>query len=446
LLYTQINFLQDIKNPEALNFNIRELPLPAGTPPDIQKTMKILHTADWHLGKRLNEFSRIEEQREVLDEICRIAEEQEADAVLIAGDLYDTFNPTNEAIELFYKSLHRLAAGGKRAVIGIAGNHDSPDRIDAPDPLARACGIILAGRPMATVKECKMDSGIEVLQSAPGFVELCLPGYSYPLRLLLTPYASEATMRQHLGEEDKEEELRQTLQQHWQTLADAHCDEKGVNMLMAHLYFMEKGGPAPEEDTEGEKPILHMGGAQAIYTENVPAQIQYVALGHLHRYQVVSKHPCPVVYSSSPLPYSFSEASQPKFVMLLEAEPGKPVSFTPIRLEKGRTLLRKEFSSTEEALQWLQQNPNTFVELTLISDTYIDAPTKKALLKAHDGIVGIIPKIVGEAGEVNSTQTRRINLQQSREALFRDYFKERKGQEPNNDLMELFREIVQGEE
>ena len=127
--------------------------------------MKILHTADWHLGKRLNEFSRIEEQREVLDEICRIAEEQEADAVLIAGDLYDTFSPSNDAIELFYKTLHRLAAGGKRAVIGIAGNHDSPDRIDAPDPLARACGIILAGRPKATTKECKMESGLEVLKS-----------------------------------------------------------------------------------------------------------------------------------------------------------------------------------------------------------------------------------------------------------------------------------------
>lgn len=418
--------------------------MPAGTAPDNQKTMKILHTADWHLGKRLNEFSRIEEQREVLDEICRIAENQDVDAVLIAGDLYDTFNPTNEAIELFYKSLHRLAAGGRRAVIGIAGNHDSPDRIDAPDPLARACGIILTGRPMATVKDCAMDSGLKVLRSEPGFVELRLPKHDYPLRLLLTPYANEATMRQHLGEEDKEEELRQTLQHHWQTLADAHCNEKGVNMLMAHLYFMEKGGPAPEEDTEGEKPILHMGGAQAVYTENIPAQMQYVALGHLHRYQVVSMQPCPVVYSSSPLPYSFSEASQPKFVMILDAEPGKTVSFTSIRLQKGRTLVRKEFSNTDEALLWLQENPHTFVELTLVSDTYIDAPTKKSLLKAHDGIVSIIPKITGEQEQANP-QAKRINIQQSREALFRDYFRERKGQEPNDDLMELFREIVEKE-
>lgn len=406
--------------------------------------MKILHTADWHLGKRLQDFSRIEEQREVLEEICQIAEEQDVDAVLVAGDLYDTFNPTNEAIELFYKTLHRLAAGGKRAVIGIAGNHDSPDRIDAPDPLARACGIILTGRPKATVKDCKLESGLEVLESAPGFVALKLPRCSAPLRLLLTPYANEVTMREHLGEEDKEEELRQSLQKHWQELAGRHCDEKGVNMLMAHLYFMEKGGPAPEEDLEGEKPILHMGGAQAIYTENIPSQMQYVALGHLHRFQQLNKKPCPVVYSSSPLAYSFSEAHQPKFVMLIEAEPGQAVSYTPIRLQKGRTLLRKEFENTEEALQWLQDNPNTFVELTLISDTYIDAPTKKALLKAHDGIVSIIPKISGEH-KPESPQAKRINLQQSREALFRDYFRERKGQEPNEDLMALFREVVEQE-
>ena len=407
--------------------------------------MKILHTADWHLGKRLNEFSRIEEQREVLDEICCLAEEQAVDAVLIAGDLYDTFSPSNEAIELFYKTLHRLAAGGKRAVVGIAGNHDSPDRIDAPDPLARACGIILTGRPKATVKECRLESGLEVLKSEPGFIELKLPNCPYPLRLILTPYANEATMRQHLGDEDKEEELRQTLQKHWQELADAYCDDNGVNMLMAHLYFMEKGGATPEEDMEGEKPILHMGGAQAIYTENIPQQIQYGALGHLHRYQVVSKNPCPVVYSSSPIAYSFSEAHQPKFVMLIEAEPGQAVTITPIRLQKGRTLVRKEFSEMDAALQWLQENPNTFVELTLVSDTYIDAPTKKAFLKAHDGIVSIIPKITGEK-EAATPQEKKINLQQSREALFRDYFRQRKGQEPNEDLMALFREVIDSED
>ncbi|MCB0293286.1 MAG: exonuclease subunit SbcD, partial [Calditrichaeota bacterium] len=101
--------------------------------------MKILHTADWHLGKRLERFSRLEEQREVLEEICGIAEQEAVDAVIIAGDIYDTFNPASEAVELFYKTVKRLADEGRRAVVAIAGNHDSPDRFAAPEPLAREC-------------------------------------------------------------------------------------------------------------------------------------------------------------------------------------------------------------------------------------------------------------------------------------------------------------------
>ena len=81
--------------------------------------MKILHTADWHLGKKLDRFSRLEEQIEVLEEIIGVADEKAVDLVLIAGDLFDNFNPSVEAIELFYKTLKRLTSHGKRPVIAI---------------------------------------------------------------------------------------------------------------------------------------------------------------------------------------------------------------------------------------------------------------------------------------------------------------------------------------
>ena len=100
--------------------------------------MKILHTADWHLGKRLERFERLPEQEVVLEEICEIADRENVDVVLVAGDLYDSFNPTIEATELFYKILRRLTQDGKRPVVAIAGKHDSPTRIEAPNPLARA--------------------------------------------------------------------------------------------------------------------------------------------------------------------------------------------------------------------------------------------------------------------------------------------------------------------
>ena len=89
---------------------------------------------------------------------------------------------------------------------------------------------------------------------------------------------------------------------------------------------MQKGGPMPEEPDD-ERPILHIGGAQAIYTENFPKQVHYIALGHLHRFHQVDKVPAPSVYSSSPLAYSFSEANQNKYVILIEAEAGKLVGY-----------------------------------------------------------------------------------------------------------------------
>ena len=400
--------------------------------------MKILHTADWHLGKRLNDYSRLSEQKEILDEICGIAENENVDVVLIAGDLFDTFNPPSEAVELFYKTVCRLSASGGRAVIAIAGNHDSPDRIEAPDPLARACGIVFCGRPGTCISQFSLDSGLELLKTAPGFIEVKVPNSPYPLRILLTPYASEQTIKQFLGTEERDAELRKLLEEDWQKKAQEHCDDKGVNILMAHLYFMEKGGPAPEEP-EDEKPILHMGGAQAIYSESIPKQIQYTALGHLHRYQWVAKNPSPVVYSSSPLAYSFSEASQSKFVVLVEAEPGKKVKVDALPLTAGRKLIRKRFESAEEAIKWLLENPNVFVELTLKSETFIDAKTKKALYQAHDGIVTIIPEFSQDPEK--EEEARAIEITDIKQA-FKDYFKSRKGQDPDDDLLSLFNEVI----
>src|SRR5690606_37531581 len=135
--------------------------------------MKILHTADWHLGKRLDNFSRLEEQIEVMNEIISIADEQNVDLVLVAGDLFDAFHPSTEAIDLFYKTVKRLAKNGKRPVIAIAGNHDSPSFIDAPDPLARECGIILIGYPNQKVQEYALEN-FRITISEKGFLEIQL--------------------------------------------------------------------------------------------------------------------------------------------------------------------------------------------------------------------------------------------------------------------------------
>jgi exonuclease SbcD len=405
--------------------------------------MKILHTSDWHLGKRLEDFSRLEEQQAVLQEICELAEQEQVDAVLVAGDLFDTFNPPTEAVDLFYKTLKRLSNNGHRPVIAIAGNHDSPDRIEAPDPLARECGIIFAGYPNSVVAPFELETGLKVQQSSEGFLELAIPNAKVPLRLLLTPYANEFRLKTCLGFEDSEEELRTVLQQKWKETADLYCDDQGLNVLVCHLFMVKKGDELPEEPAD-EKPILHVGGAQAIYSENIPEQIQYTALGHLHRMFRVDSNPCPVYYGGSPLSYSFAEANQKKYVLLVEVEPGQTAKVREIELKQGKKLLRKRAEGMEDALQWLSENPNCLVELTMLTDTFLTAMERKQLSAAHNGIVAIIPE-VKNATEIISTK-KNIDLTLSMEELFSEYFKHEKGQDPNDEIRKLFKEILAEDE
>ncbi|MCC9041410.1 exonuclease subunit SbcD [Myroides sp. M-43] len=403
--------------------------------------LKILHTADWHLGKRLDNFSRLEEQRKVLDEICEIAEREAVDVVLVAGDLFDAFNPPVEAVELFYKTLKRLAKNGERPVIAIAGNHDSPERIDAPDPLARECGIILVGLPNAAVTPFEIENQFKISRSANGFFELKLDRFKQPIRILHTPYANELRLKKALDTEDKGTALNEVLGENWQALADKYCKTKGVNLLISHLYMMNRNGELLDEP-DGEKP-LKIGNADIIYSDIIPEQVQYTALGHLHRAHQVGPEDRPVVYSGSPLSYSFSEAGQQKCVMILDAEAGKSITYTQVPLESGRQLSRMKFSSVDDAVEWLVANPYQLVELTIVSDTFLNADDMKRLYSAHDGIITIIPQVtLSDKGE--QSNAKQVNLDQDMQGLFRDYFKERnKGQEPNEELMDLFKEILE---
>lgn len=399
--------------------------------------MRILHTADWHLGKRLDFYPRLEEQKDVLAEICSIADQEEVDVVIVAGDLFDTFNPPVEATELLYKTLKRLSKNGTRPVIAIAGNHDSPDRIDSPDPLARECGILFFGYPNQETALLKVEQGFEILKSAKGFIEIKLLKYYYPIRILATPFANEIRLKQFLGFEDKGAQLHDSLKQSWSELASQYCDGYGVNVLTSHLYMLKRGAEVLEEP-EGEKP-LRLGYADLVYSDSIPSQIQYTALGHLHKHYEIGHSPAPVIYPSSPLCYSFSEAGQQKQVVIVDLEPNKVAQYRNVPLKKGKELHRKRFNDIDQAILWLRENPDTLVELTLESEAYLSAIDLKRIHESHEGIIHIIPVISKQLHEGGSAKS--INLEQDMDDLFKDFFKSKYGQEPNEELMQLFNEI-----
>ena len=402
--------------------------------------IRLLHTSDWHLGKRLGDFSRLPEQRAVLEEICEIAEREEVHAVLVAGDVFDAYNPPVEAIELFYKTLKRLGKNGERAVIVIAGNHDSPDRIHAPDPLARACGIILAGFPSQQIAPFKLDTGLSIESPLPGIIKINIPGVSFPLNIIHTAYANEFRMQMFMGTENPEDGLRASLQKFWAELAEGIDASAEVTVLLSHLYMVERHGERPAEPLDEEKPILIPGGASEVFTDLLPDCFQYTALGHLHRRQCISKMPGPVMYSGSPLSYSFSEASQKKYVEIVELSPGNAAKHRPVELNSGKPLERKTLSSSEDAALWLTANPDCLVEITLKLDKYLSPAIIRQLHSIHSGIIGIIPDI--SIPDEDNPGLVLPDLSDSIDDLFVSYFKSRHGFVPDEALMGLFHEVL----
>lgn len=401
--------------------------------------LKILHTADWHLGKRLDSFSRLQEQTEVMEEIIAIADQEEVHLVLIAGDLYDQFNPPVEAMDLFYKTVKRLSKDGRRPVIAIAGNHDAPSLIEAPSPLAQSNGIILIGRPNARTQAFASEH-FSITNTDNGFIELTINGIDFPIRLLHTAYANEQRLKENLGAE-KEDNLNRVLADNWNHMATTYCDAKGVNLLMAHLY-MNKHGTALLEEPEGEKPIK-IGNADMIYTEAIPEQIQYTALGHIHGFKNLGTEEKPIVYASSPLCYSFAEAGQTKYVNIIHAQPGLPVNTERIALKGGKQLHRKSFESVLQACDWLAAHPDTFVELSIITDSYLSASDIKQLYQSHEGIVYLIPIPKADAPTPGCSDSPSPIVPEDVHTVFRAYFKSKYNNiEPGEELLALLQEIT----
>lgn len=281
--------------------------------------MRFLHTADWHVGKTLRGRSRAEEHRAILREIAEIADDRAVDAVLVAGDLFDTAAPSPESEKIVYDALLRLASG--REVVVIAGNHDNPRRLQAVAPLlelgrVRALGAI--ARPD--------EGGVIEMESKSG----------ERARIALLPFVSqrgiiraEALMSrdadQHSGE--YAERLARIVEQ-----LCRDTDPDAIHLLVGHA--MAHGGVLG-----GGERSAHTVFAYSIPTTAFPAHLHYVALGHLHREQRLEGR-CPVHYCGSPLQLDFGETQDEKSVKVIEAAPGKPARIEIAPLSAGKRLRR----------------------------------------------------------------------------------------------------------
>ncbi|MCC5921424.1 MAG: exonuclease subunit SbcD [Cyclobacteriaceae bacterium] len=402
--------------------------------------MKILHSADWHLGKKLKTYSRLNEQEAVLKELCDYCENENVDAILIAGDVFDTVNPSVKAIELYNESLRRLSNQGKRLVIVIAGNHDSAERLETYNPLTQNLSIISYGFHDKIIPSGPLSEHWEVIASDRGFVNLRQQNSKQELRVILCPYANELTLKQELSG-DKEQSLREVLAEHWQQLADTYMDERGINIMIAHMFFTPESGETQAE-SEDEKPIRHVGGVQDLYCADIPPQVQYTALGHLHRYQNLRKNDKPpVVYSSSILAYSFAESNQQKYVVLLESDDDQDLNMQTVPIQSGRKLLKQVCNNPDEARSFLSSHPNALIELHIYTDSYLERSLIDELHDLHDGIIEILPSQKKAQSLENESEQVASPIEKSEMELFSDFFFINHQVNPSEELIDLFREI-----
>ncbi len=384
--------------------------------------MRILHTADWHFGKTLEGRSRMEEQAAFVDELVRLADDQQADLILMAGDVYDSVNPPAMAEQLFYEATARLTEKGRPFVV-IAGNHDQPERISSASPLVRGRGIHLLGVPEAAGLDIYIPRTEETAIIAP---------LSYP---------SEARLNELLTEENEENTVRRAYSERVGRLMrqlGSGFRSDTVNLAMSHIYVL--GGV----ETDSERPI-QVGGAYTVDPSALDTGAQYTALGHLHRAQAV-KGTGMIRYSGSPLAYSFSEAGQAKSVTMLDIAPGQTPHMEEVFLTSGRPLVRwKAKNGLTEVYQWLEEgrDPNAFIDLEISLVEALSMSDIQTLRKACGGIVNIRPVYAQMEAQELLSERAQLPVHE----LFRKFYERQTGGAvPEDRLIELFLELIDGED
>jgi len=311
--------------------------------------MKLLHTADWHLGKLIHGVYMTEDQSHVLEQLLDAIRNEKPDAVIIAGDLYDRAVPPTEAVELLDEVLRRIVIDLDTPVLAISGNHDSPDRISFGTSMMESRGLYLAG-------QLREDGNPVVLRDEYGEVHFHL-----------VPYADPAQIRHRLGDESirsHDDAMRAIVGRLEQTM-----DRSARHVLIGHA-FVTPYGETADNTSESERPLA-IGGAEHVSAAHF-RPFHYVALGHLHQaHYVLHEH---IRYAGSPLKYSISEEKHHKGYLMVELDKDGQAA-----VEKRELTPLRDMRRVEATLEELEQHKvcDDYVFVTLLSDHPVLYPMEK---------------------------------------------------------------------
>uniref|UniRef100_UPI002615192E metallophosphoesterase family protein n=1 Tax=Fusobacterium sp. TaxID=68766 RepID=UPI002615192E len=354
--------------------------------------------------------------------------------ILIAGDIFDTPAPSSEAEKLFFDAMKKISNFGKRAIVIIPGNHDSAERLVASKNLAKEFGIIIYEKPFEE-KELGKYGEFEIERATQGGALLNIGGervYIYSL-----PYMSEAILNDEYRNlfEESDEDLPYTKKIGRVLKYGVSQLENIPKVVMAHLFIMGSIGDGDERGVE-------LGGSKGVDLNDLP-DVDYIALGHIHKpVKYSKKRAC---YSGSPIEYRVTENRYKKKVIIAELKGELQTDIREIELENYKPIKRYEVIGVEEAINLSKElmKVEEWVYLKVETDRYLSGAEIREIKKNKNIVeLSIAYQNSEESQEVNYFENGEINIKDS----FIEYYKKFDGIEPSEETIDLFMELLGGEE
>ena len=370
--------------------------------------MKIMHLSDLHIGKKVNEYSMLQDQIYILKEILRIIDNEKVETVIIAGDVYDRSLPPNEALELFDEFLYQLSSRTVNVFV-ISGNHDSPERISYGGRMMTENKIFLSPVYDGNVKPISLNDDYG------------------EVNFYLLPFIRPADIRRYFPDENIENYTDAVKV----AIDNMNVDFSERNILVTHQFV------TGAELSESEDIIV--GG-----TDNVSGEVfdgfDYVALGHIHREQTVGKDN--IRYCGTPLKYSFSEAKHIKSVTILDFKDKENIEYSKIPLTPLRDM--REIRGTYDELTLKSNYENTNVDDYL----HITLTDEEDIPDAIGKLRSIYPNIMKL--DYDNLRTRGSGIVDAIEnieskspfELFADLFKQQNNQDMSEEQEEIMRNLI----
>jgi exonuclease SbcD len=378
----------------------------------------------------------MDEQEAFLNDFIEIVRENHVDLIIIAGDVYDSSNPPARAEKMFYDTLKSLSGDGERMTLVIAGNHDNPERLVAAGPLAREHGIIMIGTPKSVVGIGQYGKN-KVVDSGEGYVEIEIDGEKAVI--LAVPYPSEKRLNEVLyGAMDDDDERLKSYGDRIKMLFDSlslKYRNDSINIAVSHLFAMGS-------EEAGSERNVQLGGSYIVDGSCFPSKAQYVALGHIHKPQIVPGTKGRARYAGSPIQYNKKEINFKKKCFIVDVKAGEDCKVEELELRVYKAIEVWKCESIENAIERCEKNKdkNCWVYLEINTDRYIREDEIKLMKSTKKDILEITPVISGEnIDEINLNSFS----DKSFEEIFIDFYAKERKVEPQREVVDLLLSILQ---